>query len=219
LTRFCAIFAELESLNSASKAWVPQDVWWNEAKVEGYLKNLGGLDPAKTMRMSVIDGLPDTLQMLIPPALIGKNGGMGFSTICNENVEALGEAEVEYEKWTKVSGEAQKAEARAVEGEVAAGEEAAAETVVEGEFGDADLQARLVQQGEVAEGKLAAEGAEAAEVAGAAESAEAIEAAEVAEVAEAASAATALEAAEAAEIAAAGEAAGGAELLGLLAFV
>jgi len=104
------IFADSDALNRVSKAWVPKtyegnDLWWDETKIDLYIKKLeSSWDPAKTLRMSIIDGKGwNDVQLLIPPGLLNdKGGGMGLSTFCVadfKNDDSFPTEAVNYDDW------------------------------------------------------------------------------------------------------------------------
>ncbi|KID86253.1 hypothetical protein MGU_06686 [Metarhizium guizhouense ARSEF 977] len=188
---YCAILADAEALANTAKAWVPSTYWFKgDGEIDSFIK-AQGLDPLKTMRMSLIDGLESRQQMVIPTGLLNNNGGgLSLSVLCKQNVAELPSARVDYESEhfkKNAKGEAQKpapnpckragagdcveeaaeegaAEETAVE-EGAAEEVAVEEGVVEGAAGnlirDADLQAAL-KAGQVGEYRFFAEGLESA---------------------------------------------------------
>lgn len=73
---------------------------------EKYLRGLG-LDPEKVFRMSIIEGFPDKVQMVIPNAMTNSMGSdLGLKIDCKDNVEAFEDnrPEVDYYQWPDVEG-------------------------------------------------------------------------------------------------------------------
>ena len=163
----CAVMADAKAFGRASKAWIPQSAWWAPSRIDSFIIG-AGLQPAKTLRFSSIDGASaeGALQMVIPKRLLyGVNkGGLGISVVCAEAAEDMGSAPVAYEAWD-IRGEPQGSLARgragaagAAEGgaESAPGGAEAASASADG-FGDGDLVGAL-ERGEVPEGRFLAEG-------------------------------------------------------------
>lgn len=96
--RYCAILADAEALANTAKAWVPSTYWFKgDGEIDSFIK-AQGLDPLKTMRMSLIDGLASRQQMVIPTGLLNhKGGGLSLSVLCKQNVAELPSARVDYE--------------------------------------------------------------------------------------------------------------------------
>lgn len=169
---------------------MPSTYWFKgDGEIDSFIK-AQGLDPLKTMRMSLIDGLASRQQMVIPTGLLNhKGGGLSLSVLCKQNVAELPSARVDYESEhfkKNAKGEAQRpapnpckragtgdcveaaeeevAEETAVE-ETAVEETAVEEGVVEGAAGnlirDAELQAAL-KAGQVGEYRFFAAGLESA---------------------------------------------------------
>ncbi|KAE8366756.1 hypothetical protein BDV27DRAFT_155646 [Aspergillus caelatus] len=110
---YCIITANKAKLDAISKAWIPENEWFDgkgEKKIEAYLKQLH-VDPKQTLRLSKIKGFNE-LQMLIPPALIGKKkndrGPLDIYAKCAKT-PGTGPAPpaVDYAHWTKVVGQPQ----------------------------------------------------------------------------------------------------------------
>ncbi|KAM3499260.1 hypothetical protein MY11210_009624 [Beauveria gryllotalpidicola] len=107
----CAILASSEAFDKVPKAWIPRPSWWPtpfKARVDDYIKTLA-LNPAKTIRMSVVDiAGKETLQMLIPNGLLNSNGG-GLDIVVNCEDEdkklELPKHKVDYNAWANVVGE------------------------------------------------------------------------------------------------------------------
>jgi len=83
LNRYCVIYCDSDALDRVSKAWVPSDwnnvkLWNKEANINNYITNSldSTWDPAKTLRMSIIDKYGTDLQLLIPGELVPASGGM-----------------------------------------------------------------------------------------------------------------------------------------------
>ncbi|KAK8915261.1 hypothetical protein MANI_016127 [Metarhizium anisopliae] len=95
---YCAILADAEALANTAKAWVPSTYWFKgDGEIDSFIK-AQGLDPLKTMRMSLIDGLASRQQMVIPTGLLNnKGGGLSLSVLCKQNVAELPSARVDYE--------------------------------------------------------------------------------------------------------------------------
>lgn len=91
-----------------AKAWVPRTQWFKKGDViDAYIKSLdASWDPAKTLRMSIIDGsVEKKLQMVIPPALLNSNGGkLNIKTICDQDKTKLPNAPADYSTWLNVKG-------------------------------------------------------------------------------------------------------------------
>ncbi|OJJ84362.1 uncharacterized protein ASPGLDRAFT_47248 [Aspergillus glaucus CBS 516.65] len=112
--QFCAISANANAWNQAEKAWIPaadtsgNKLWENPINMDMYIKKLGFKDPEKVARMSVIKGMEDTLQMVIPDAFTKKGGGnLDLKFECHPNVEDFNgnTPEVDYYSWKGVKGE------------------------------------------------------------------------------------------------------------------
>lgn len=114
-SRYCIITANKAKLDAISKAWIPENEWFDktkgEKKIEAYLKQLH-VDPKQTLRLAKIKGVNE-LQMLIPPALIGgkkkdDRGPLDIYAKCTEK-PGTGPAPpaVDYAHWTHVVGQAQ----------------------------------------------------------------------------------------------------------------
>jgi Family of unknown function (DUF5910) len=112
LCRYCIIYAESDKLNAISKAWVPKtyggtELWWKPAAIDTYIKTLdSSWVPTTTLRMSIIDGSTGE-QMVIPPALIGTNGGkgpLGITATCKEKETDIPNVDVDYTRWPNVKG-------------------------------------------------------------------------------------------------------------------
>ena len=108
ICRSCVILADSEAIDRVSKAWVPkkyddEELWFKgDDVIDRYIKKLvGSWDPAKTLRMSIIDGRGrDDVQMVIPPGLLNSNGGaMGITASCKENIDDIPNQRVKYEDW------------------------------------------------------------------------------------------------------------------------
>ena len=92
-------------MNRVSKAWVPhssdgEELWYDSARIDNYIKRLeDSWDPAKTIRLAIIDGYdPEDLQLLIPPALVS-DGSMGLKVECKENQNDVENVPVNYDDW------------------------------------------------------------------------------------------------------------------------
>ncbi|ATY63290.1 hypothetical protein A9K55_009125 [Cordyceps militaris] len=109
--RNCVILANAEAFDKISKAWIPRPDWWTtplKPRPENYLKGLS-LNPAKTIRMAVVDLVgKETLQMMIPNDLLNSKGG-GLDIVVNcedpEKQLELPTHKVDYSKWANVVGE------------------------------------------------------------------------------------------------------------------
>ena len=108
IRRYCVIYADAAALERVSKAWVPkkydgQDLWFkSEDVINSYIKKLEeSWDPAKTLRMSIIDGRENNdLQMLIPFGLLDSNGGgMKIKVTCKENIKDIPSERINYDNW------------------------------------------------------------------------------------------------------------------------
>ncbi|KAI9812547.1 MAG: hypothetical protein M1826_002797 [Phylliscum demangeonii] len=114
---FCVIFANPDAIDRVSKAWVPksydgEELWFKADKIDSYIKKLeSSWDPAKTLRMSIIEGTEhDDLQMLIPPGLLNSNGGgMGITASCKEKIDDIPDQRVNYKDWHNIKGDEQPA--------------------------------------------------------------------------------------------------------------
>ncbi|KAM3497143.1 hypothetical protein MY10362_009496 [Beauveria mimosiformis] len=198
---YCAIFADAEALTNAAKMWVPKESWFKTADVDSFITSQG-LNPLKTMRMSLVGNYENLQQMLIPKGLLNsEGGGLGLSVLCKDNLEELPRARVDYKsrEWKNAKGEVQEPTSAAAKEEAAATEEGAAADAI----GDADLQAAL-KAGEVGEYRFYAAALEGAE--GAAAEAAAVDAA-IAEADAVAVEVTAADAVADAAVAEAGESA------------
>lgn len=81
-SQFCEVWADSTAWNRVAKAWVPQtyegkQLWQKSAAIDNYITNdlNDSWDPATTIRLSIIDGLPNQLQMLVTTNLLNQNGG------------------------------------------------------------------------------------------------------------------------------------------------
>ncbi|KAI1076663.1 hypothetical protein F5B20DRAFT_315266 [Whalleya microplaca] len=109
---YCVILADVDRLNAVSKAWVPKTYngqqLWNQGDtvINNYIKALdASWNPAKTFRMSKIDGKEEILQMVIPFDLLNQNGGaMNIKTQCSSNLADMGTYVVNYDEWKNVKG-------------------------------------------------------------------------------------------------------------------
>lgn len=109
--RNCVILANAEAFDKIPKAWIPRPDWWTtplKPRPENYLKGLS-LNPAKTIRMAVVDLVgKETLQMMIPNDLLNSKGG-GLDIVVNcedpEKQLELPTHKVDYSKWANVVGE------------------------------------------------------------------------------------------------------------------
>ncbi|KAF5343813.1 hypothetical protein D9758_016201 [Tetrapyrgos nigripes] len=89
----CVIQADADALDRVPKAWIPAEfngekLWNDHNLIDKYIRGLdSSWDPAKTLRMSIVDGF-ELDQMLIPPGLLNSNkGGMGLWASCREEKE------------------------------------------------------------------------------------------------------------------------------------
>jgi len=104
---YCVILANSDALDRVSKAWVPETysgvkLWFHAEDIDSYVQNDldWTWDPAKTLRMAIMDGAPDVLQLLIPPALLNSNGGdMGIIAICDPTLDNIPTQIVDYYSW------------------------------------------------------------------------------------------------------------------------
>lgn len=103
---YCVILADEDAVDRVSKAWVPKsfggvELWFKNSAVDEYIKKLdSSWDPAKTLRMSRIDGNEDVLQMVIPPGLLNSNGGgMGITASCKQKLAEIPDVRVNYDDW------------------------------------------------------------------------------------------------------------------------
>ncbi|KAM7184766.1 hypothetical protein V8F33_012812 [Rhypophila sp. PSN 637] len=100
LSWYCVILADSDALDRVSKVWVPQTyggstLWYHSDDVDSYIQTDINFtwNPAKTLRMSIVDGNPDQLQLVIPPGLLNSNGGaMGNIARCDPQI-------VDYDSW------------------------------------------------------------------------------------------------------------------------
>lgn len=108
IRRFCVILADSAALKRVSKAWVPKTyddkpLWFkSDAIIDAYIHDLeSSWDPAKTIRMSIIDGKGwDDVQMVVPPALLNSNGGgLDITASCKENINDIPGERVNYDDW------------------------------------------------------------------------------------------------------------------------
>ncbi|KAJ5623799.1 hypothetical protein N7510_000108 [Penicillium lagena] len=125
--QYCAISADSNAWNAISKAWIPEigpdgnKLWGDESQLfaqDKYLERLG-LDPAKTIRMSLIDTRRDKdepldkldkLQMVIPNTLTNfKGGGLNLKVECHQTIEEFDDntPDIDYYYWKNVHGEPQ----------------------------------------------------------------------------------------------------------------
>lgn len=108
IRRYCVILADSDALDRVSKAWVPKqyegtDLWFkSDETIDNYIKQLeNSWDPARTLRMSIIDGLGyDDVQMVIPSGLLNSNNGyMGITAYCKDNLNDIPSSRVNYDDW------------------------------------------------------------------------------------------------------------------------
>ena len=108
IRRYCVIFADAAAVERVSKAWVPkkyhgQDLWFkSDDVIDRYIKRLeDSWNPAKTLRMSIIDGRGyNDVQMLIPFGLLNsRGGGMGITVTCKENIKDIPSPRINYDDW------------------------------------------------------------------------------------------------------------------------
>lgn len=116
--RYCVITADPIKWAEVPKAWIPKYgpdgnlLWGTENQLfaqDQYLKGLG-LDPEKTFRMSIIDGFPSKLQMVIPNAMTdSRGGGLNLKVECKPQIEDFDKnaPEVDYYQWPNVKGDPQ----------------------------------------------------------------------------------------------------------------
>ncbi|KAJ5808580.1 hypothetical protein N7474_009849 [Penicillium riverlandense] len=125
--RYCAISADPNAWNAIAKAWIPEigpdgnRLWGDDTHLfaqKKYLESLG-LDPAKTIRMSLIDTRRDKfepldkldkLQMVIPNELTNANGGgLKIRVECHPTIEEFdgNTPEIDYYSWKNVHGKPQ----------------------------------------------------------------------------------------------------------------
>lgn len=75
------------------KKFYGKELWFkSDAMIDDYIKELeSSWDPAKTLRMSIIDGKSQNdVQLVIPPSLLNSNsGGMGITASCKKNIEDI----------------------------------------------------------------------------------------------------------------------------------
>ncbi|KAI3324342.1 hypothetical protein HD806DRAFT_65927 [Xylariaceae sp. AK1471] len=105
----CVITMDSDSLNRVSKAWIPesfggQKLWdTSDDNIGKYIRAVldDSWDPAKTLRLSIINGFAyNDVQMLIPPALLNSNGGaLGITASCKENKDDIPNVDVNYDDW------------------------------------------------------------------------------------------------------------------------
>ncbi|KID82517.1 hypothetical protein MGU_10158 [Metarhizium guizhouense ARSEF 977] len=101
---YCAVWAKLSALESVSKVWVPSGEWWEGESSVAEFVTRQGLDPDKTLRMSLIWNKRNLQQTLIPKGLLNDRGGnMGFKVWCESDQEKLPNTRVDYEdkSWKK----------------------------------------------------------------------------------------------------------------------
>ncbi|PYH94039.1 hypothetical protein BO71DRAFT_326233 [Aspergillus ellipticus CBS 707.79] len=117
---YCVIQADETKFNAAKKAWIPEKdgetkVWWKTSAIDDYIKTLHDT-PDDTMRVSVIDGDADkTLQMVIPPKLLGtksllgkySKGPLDLTASCKQKMTDLPDHTVDYKTWKNIGGTAQ----------------------------------------------------------------------------------------------------------------
>lgn len=111
IRRMCVILADRDAISRVSKAWVPEHydnekLWYKSDAIDKYIKKLeSSWDPAKTLRLGMVQGKEDNVQMLIPPGLLNSNGGaMGITAWCKEEIRDLPDHRVDYnndEEWTR----------------------------------------------------------------------------------------------------------------------
>ncbi|KAI3320492.1 hypothetical protein HD806DRAFT_506599 [Xylariaceae sp. AK1471] len=116
----CAILADSSAWNLVNKAWLPATaddgctpLWWakGEPNRNAYLKDIGGpgFTTSNTVLLSQIDGF-EKLQILIPPTLIGKSGGLNIVVQCAEkkNQQGIDEisvyGDVDWYSWPNAKG-------------------------------------------------------------------------------------------------------------------
>ncbi|KAI1771034.1 hypothetical protein F4818DRAFT_220325 [Hypoxylon cercidicola] len=113
----CAILADSSAWDRVNKAWVPEfgtdpctPLWYSkgESNRNAYLGDLG-FTASNTVLLSKIDGF-EKLQILVPPALIDKSGGMNFNVQCAKQTNQQGIAaisiygDVDWYSWLDVGG-------------------------------------------------------------------------------------------------------------------
>lgn len=105
---YCVILADSAALTRVSKVWVPETflgtkLWYKNDAIDDYIKGFeDNWNPAKTLRMSIIDGgeNDDDVQLVIPPGLMNSNkGAMGIVAYCKKTVAELPDAVVNYDDW------------------------------------------------------------------------------------------------------------------------
>ncbi|KAK6824602.1 hypothetical protein PG987_012096 [Apiospora arundinis] len=91
---YCVIRADKTKVEKAAKAWIKQDVEWNEKAVAKAITTLDKkAKPGKTLRLSKIKG-KNYLQMVVPKGMVGTNlklthtkGALGFEAECKTEEE------------------------------------------------------------------------------------------------------------------------------------
>lgn len=93
-------------MRAAHKAWIPENyagarLWFTNdlKKIDTYITNEArGQDSAKTIRMSLLEGMQDDdFQLVIPPRLLNSNGGkLGITASCRPNLANVGNQVVDY---------------------------------------------------------------------------------------------------------------------------
>ncbi|KAI5920265.1 hypothetical protein F4810DRAFT_723585 [Camillea tinctor] len=109
---YCVITAQDTALNNVVKVKIPESfqgkkLWFaGDSAIDGYIKSVApSADPKKTMRISKIDGMGSSLQMVVPPGLLNSNGGgLGITTSCKQSLDDIPKSDVNYDSWTKVFG-------------------------------------------------------------------------------------------------------------------
>ncbi|KAK6220295.1 hypothetical protein QIS74_05797 [Colletotrichum tabaci] len=105
---WCVIMAESEQVHNTAAVWIPKSyydfekLWFaDEDTLKAYIKEVDdGINPEKAFRMARMQGDENTLQMLIPPALLNKQGGgLGITVTCDPDVNKLPSHQVDYEEF------------------------------------------------------------------------------------------------------------------------
>ncbi|KAI1460602.1 hypothetical protein F4805DRAFT_369146 [Annulohypoxylon moriforme] len=116
----CAILADSSAWNLVNKAWVPETaddgctpLWYEigQPNRDAYLKEIGGpgFTTSNTVLISQIQGF-EKLQILIPPSLMGKKGGLNIQVQCalKTNKQGINDisvyGEADWYSWTNVKG-------------------------------------------------------------------------------------------------------------------
>ncbi|KAI8631214.1 hypothetical protein F5Y19DRAFT_24382 [Xylariaceae sp. FL1651] len=105
----CVITMDSDALDRVSKAWIPQTfggqkLWdTGDDTINNWIRGVldDSWDPAKTLRLSIINGMGyNDVQMVVPPGLLNSNGGaLGITASCKENKDDIPNVDVNYDDW------------------------------------------------------------------------------------------------------------------------